>query len=119
VLEAGVERRRLARARGTGHEDDAVRFLEQLRDLRLGLGIHAQRRKVQPAGLLVEDAHHHAFAMAGWERRHAHVDRAARDPEADTAILRQALLGDVELRHDFDSGHHQRRHRAFALHDLP
>ena len=38
--------------------------------------------------------------------------------QADAAVLRQALLGDVQLRHDLDARDHQRRHRALALQDL-
>ena len=36
-------------------------------------------------------------------------------PQADAAVLRQALLGDVEPRHDLDARHHHRRHGALRL----
>ena len=58
---------------------------------------HAERVQVEPAGLLVEQTQHHALAVAGRDGRDAHVDRAAGDAQADAAVLRQALLGDVEL----------------------
>ena len=51
-------------------------------------------------------------------RRHAHVDRTPGDPEADASVLRQALLGDVELRHDLDARDDQRRDGAPALQDF-
>ena len=78
-------------------------------------GIHAERRQVQPPGLLVEDTQHHAFAVARGNGRDAHVDRASGDPQADASVLRQALLGDVELGHDLDARDDQRRDRAPAL----
>ena len=58
---------------------------------------------------------HHALAVARRKRRDAHVDRTPGDPEADASVLRQALLGDVELRHDLDARDDQRRDRAPAL----
>src|ERR1017187_9865968 len=62
--------------------------------------------------LPVEQTQYHAFAMAGRDGRDAHVDGAARNAQADTTVLRQALLGDVELRHDLDARDHQRRDPA-------
>ncbi len=41
--------------------------------------------------------------MTRGNRGHAHIDRAAGDLQADAAVLRQALLGDVEFRHDLDA----------------
>ena len=81
-------------------------------------GIHAERGEVEAAGLLVEKTQHHALAVARRDGRDAHVDRAAGDPQADAAVLRQALLGDVELRHDLDARDDERRHRALGLQNL-
>ncbi len=77
----------------------------------LRIGAHAQLGKIELAGLLVEQAQHHAFAAPGRNRRHAHVDRAAGHAQADAAILRQAPLGDVELGHDLDAADHRARDR--------
>ena len=115
ALERRVQRRRLARAGRAGDQQDAVRLVDQLIDELLGLRIHAERGQVEPAGLLVQDTQHHALAVAGRDGRDAHVHRAAGDPQADAAVLRQALLGDVELRHDLDARDHQRRHGALGL----
>ena len=41
--------------------------------------------------------------------RNAHIDRATGNPQRNTAILRQALFGDVEFRHDLDTRDDQRR----------
>ena len=115
AVERGIERRRLARARRTGHEQDAVRLVDQLVDVTLRGGIHAERVEVEPAGLLVEQAQHHALAVSRRDGRYAHVHRAPRDAQRDASVLRQAFLGDVEPRHDFDARHDQRRHGALGL----
>ena len=72
----------------------------------------------QAARLLVEQAQHDALAVPRRDRRDAHVDGAARDAQRDAAVLRQALLGDVELRHDLDARYDERRDGAFRLQHL-
>ena len=100
---------------GPGDQQDAVRLVDQLVHQLLGARIHAERIQLEAAGLLVEQTQHHALAVTGGDRRHAHVDRAAGDAQRDAAVLRQALLGDVELRHDLDARDHQRRDGAARL----
>ncbi len=80
--------------------------------------LHAERGEVEASGLLVEQAQHDAFAMTGGYRRHAHVDGAAGDAQADAAVLRQALFGDVETRHHLDARDQERRNRALGLQHL-
>jgi hypothetical protein len=93
-------------------------LVDQRRPSPAGSRLHAQAGQVEPAGLLVEQAQHHALAVAGGHRGDAHVDRAPGDAQRDAAVLRQALLGDVEARHDLDARHQQRRQRALGLQHL-
>ena len=73
---------------------------------------------MQAAGLLVENTHHDALAVpAGMVETRRSTDRPA-ILQADASVLRQALLGDVELRHDLDARDDQRRDRAPALQHL-
>ncbi len=65
--------------------------------------------------MLVQQAQYDTLAVAGGHRRDAHVDRPAGNAQGDAAVLRQAFLGDVELGHDLDAGHDQRRERAARL----
>ena len=51
----------------------------------------------------VEQSQHDTLAERGRDRRDAQIDIAARDAQADSAVLRQALLGDIEARHDLDA----------------
>ena len=71
--------------------------------------------EVEPARLFVEQSQHDTLAMARRNRRDADVHRAARDAQADPAILRQALLRDVETRHHLDARDQERRDRALGL----
>ncbi len=52
---------------------------------------------------LVEDSDDRVLAMHARHDRDAEVDRLARHPELEAAVLRHPLLGDVELRHDLDA----------------
>ena len=76
---------------------------------------HAEPLQLQPPGLLVEQAQHHALAVAGGQGGDAHVHRPAAEAQRDAAVLRQAFFGDVELRHDLDARHHRGVQRALRL----
>ena len=52
---------------------------------------------------LVEDTDDRVLAVHARHDRDAEVDRLARQPQLEAAVLRDALLGDVELRHDLDA----------------
>ncbi len=69
---------------------------------------HAEGVQREAPGLLVEQAQHHALAVTGRDGRDAHVDRAAGDAKRDAAVLRQALLGDVEGGHHLHARDHGR-----------
>ena len=117
-LERGVKRGRFARAGGAGDQNDAVRLVDDLIHQRLRPRIHAERGELDASRLLVEQSQHHALAMPGGQGGDANVDGASGDAKRDASVLRQAALGDVELRHHFDARYHERRHRAFRLEHL-
>ena len=52
---------------------------------------------------LVENTDDRVLAVHARHDRDAEVDRLARQPQLEAAVLRHALLGDVELRHDLDA----------------
>ncbi len=108
---------------GPGDQNDAVRQLDQLAELGVDVLVHAHaaQREVHP--FLVEDTHHDAFAVQHGNDGQADVDFAARDFELDAAVLRHALLGDVEPRHDLQAADDRglkaidlRRHRLQLQH---
>ena len=103
LQQRAVERRRFAGAGRAGDQHDAVRHADQLAELRVQIGLHAERfeRELHPA--LVQEPHHDAFAVQHRDHRHADVDLAAGNAELDAAVLRQALLGDVQPGHDLQA----------------
>ena len=80
------------------------------------LRLEAELRHVEHQLVFVEQTQDDLLAEERRQARHAEVDlleRAVdREPDLDAAVLRQALLGDVELRHDLDA----RRDRVAELH---
>ena len=82
------------------------------------VGRHAQGVGRESSALLVEQAQHHAFAVAAGQRRHAHVDRAAAQAQQDAAVLRQPFLGDVEVGHDLDARDQRGVQAAAGPHDI-
>jgi hypothetical protein len=117
-LQRGVQGGRLARAGGAGDQHDAVRILHELLEAAQYAAAHAQRFEGELRFALVEQAQHGALAVGRGQGRHAHVDRPAADAQRNAAVLRQALLGDVELGHDLQARDQRRVQRLVRLHDL-
>lgn len=106
--EYGVQRGTFTGTRRAGNEDDPVRAVDQPFQL---LQLFINQPQLVDVGLeiaFIEQAHHHALAVLGRNGRDAHVDGLATDAQGDTAILREAFLGDVEFRHHLDTRHQQR-----------
>ena len=102
-VEIGVERCGFSRAGRAGDQDDPVGLLNDLAD---DLFIaFAQAKLAEPDEFLAahEEAQAYAFPVGGGQGGDADVNVLALDPHADTAILRQALLGDIHVRHDLDA----------------
>ena len=95
-----------------------MRLSDQLVELRQHLRAHAQILQVEPAGFLVEQAQHRAFAVAGGQGGDPHIDGLAADAQRDAAVLRQAFLGDVELCHDLDARDQRGMDRLLRLHHV-
>ncbi len=113
-----IQRRRLAGSGRPGHEDDAVRLVDQGVEAVERVLRHAEVGELELGQVLFEQTQHDALAVAGRQRRDAHVDRAAADSQRDSPVLRQALLGDVERRHDLDTRHQCRVQCTLGPHDV-
>ncbi len=68
------------------------------------LGLEADAVEIEADVAAVEHANDAAFAEHGGQDADAHIDGVAADVQFDTAILRQAAFGDVEVGHDLDTG---------------
>ena len=101
--QAGVQRRRLAGAGRAGDEHDAVRALDELVDDHEVIVAEADVGEVEEHARAIEQTDRDALAVDAGRGRDAHVDVLAGDLAADAAVLRQALLGDVEAGHDLDA----------------
>ena len=97
-VEARVERHGLAAARRAGHEDHPVRAPDRLQQRLLLVGLVAQRLDAELDARRVEDTHDDLLAEERRQRAHAEVDRLGlRQHDLHPAVLRHALLRDVEL----------------------
>ena len=104
-LERAVQRGGLAAAGRAGHQHHAVRAVHQPPEaLEHFLG-HAQLIHVQDAGRLIQQAHHHRFAVLHRHGGQTHVDGLATHPHRQAPVLRQAPLGDIETGHEFEARH--------------
>ena len=103
-LRARVERGRLAGAGRAGDQHDAVRQVDQLAGTSCTCrGSMPTLARLNTMRRLVEETHDDAFAVDHRDDRDADVDLAAVDAHLDAAVLRQALLGDVEPGHDLEA----------------
>src|SRR2546427_8758599 len=108
LVERPVERGRLAAAGGAGHQDHAVGLRDQPVELRERVLRETERPEGHDDRRAVEDAEHDTLAVERGEGRDAEIDLAPHEPQLDAPVLRQAPLGDVELRHDLDARHDRR-----------
>ena len=94
-----VERRRLARAGRTRHQDHPLRLAERaLEDRRLRVG---EPQRCEPGhGGRAEQPHDDLFAEVRGQRRDANVAPLTSVLHFDAAVLRQSPLGDVQSRQD-------------------
>ena len=118
LAQRGVQRGGLARAGRAGDQQDAVRLLQHVLELRQELVGEAELVEIQHHRLAIQQTHHHRLAVRGRHRAHAQVELLALHPQHDATVLRQPALGDVELGHDLDAADHRGGEvdrRAFAL----
>ena len=100
ALQRGIERGRFAAAGGAGHQKNAVRQRRVMLHAREHVLVEAQPPQiVEIARRAVEQAHDDAFAVERGQRGNAQIHFAAQHLDLDAAVLRQAALGDVQLRH--------------------
>jgi hypothetical protein len=95
-----VQCRRLARARRSGRQHDAVRLRDDGAELLQRVRRHAQLGEVDAAALLVQQPQHDALAVQCRKRRHADIDLTVAHAQPDAAVLRHSPFRDVQLGHD-------------------
>ena len=104
----GVERGGFAGAGGAGDQHHAVRLLDvaaELHQVVFGEAHHVERElgELLAHRFLVEHAQHGVFAVDGGHDGDAEIDQPALVAHAETAVLRHALFGDIQLAHHLDA----------------
>ncbi|MNX75596.1 hypothetical protein D3C86_1070770 [compost metagenome] len=107
--QTGIEAGRLARAGRACDQDDAVGLAQGGAKRVQRHRVHAEVFQPQVGLILVEDAQHHPLARPRRQGRDPHVQRLAAQGQRDAPVLRHALFGDVQPRHDLDARHQQGR----------
>src|SRR6185369_10488131 len=106
-LERGVQRVCLTASCWTSYQHHPVRLRNVSLELRERLRLKTELGHVEHEVLFVQQAEHDFFAKQSGESRNAKVELAGTrvdfDFDLDATVLRQTLLGDVELRHDLDA----------------
>src|SRR5262249_5694660 len=97
LIEGRIQGGGLARAGRPGDQDDAIGLANQfpvgIEDDRL----HPNLVEIELDDGAVQDADDDAFAEHGGQDTDAHIHGVAADVELDTAVLRQAALGNVQV----------------------
>src|SRR5581483_6942143 len=101
--ETRVQRGGLAGARRAGHENDSVRAANQVIDDIQMIFAEADIGQIVEHARTIEQTNGDALAVDAGRGGDAHVDVLAGDLAADTPVLRQPLLGDVQAGHDLDA----------------
>ena len=100
----GVQGRRFPGTGRAGNEDNAVRRLDDLPELRHQLLRHPDVVQVERNDRLVQNSANDAFAEHRRQDADAEIDRRPGDHQANTTVLREAFFGDVEVRQNLNTG---------------
>src|SRR5581483_5427075 len=122
LRECGVERVRLPRSRRTGDEHHAPRLEDRLLELRERLRLEAELRHVEAEVVLVEQTKDDLLSEQRRQNRDAEVELFVLVLELhlqlDASVLREALLGDVELRQNLHARGDRVPQFEGRIHDL-
>ena len=103
-LQDHVQRRRFAGACRSGQVDDAVRAVQQRQKALVGLVVHAEMAGIFDVGVAGQNTQNGLLAKDRRQDRNTDVDvGAGLEACAEVAVLRDAVLGNVKVRHDFDT----------------
>ena len=104
----GVQRGRFTRTGRPGHENNSMRQVEHaIPHVPIALR-HAQMFQPEEGIAAIENAQHDCFAVNHRNDADAQVDLASGDFQPDTAVLRDALLGDVQMTQDLEARDNRR-----------
>ena len=70
--------------------------------------VHPNAAQGKVHAVFVENTHDDSFAVEHWNDGHAQVDLAVGDLDFDTSVLRYALFGNIESRHNLQTADDRR-----------
>ncbi len=108
VAQARVQGGGFTRTGRTGHQNDAVGLEQGFGQPVAHKGRHGQLVQGQLPGRLVEQAQYNPFTVGRGDRGHPDVYGVARQAHGNPAILGQALLGDIQARHNLQARYQHR-----------
>ncbi len=108
LVQRRVEGRRLAAAGRAGQQNDAVGNADEVAKDPPRLGCKAHIFEAELASAFVQQPEHDAFAPGRGDDGDADIDQFLADPHAALAVLRQTMLGDVEIGHDLQTRQERR-----------
>src|SRR5690242_757617 len=108
-VNGGIQRGGLAGSGRPGDQDHAVRLADVAAETFCFLvgeadDVETQALEFFGKGLLVEDAEHGVFSVAGGHDGDTQIDIATLILHAEAAVLGNAALGDIEVAQDLDAG---------------
>ena len=103
LVQRGVERGRLARARRARHQNDPVRAADQALELPEVLVGEAQLPQADLDVVLVQHPHDDRLPVVGGDDAHPKVEFLLAHGDLDPAVLGAASLGDVQLGENLDA----------------
>jgi len=103
LVQKSIERGRLARPGGAGHQKDAVGAVDQLDHMPVVEIVKPEIAQLDEIAGLLQQTQRNRFAVSRRHRGHADVDVIIVEPHADAAVHRQPLLRDIQVRHDLDA----------------
>src|SRR5690606_7784130 len=86
------------------YQEDAVGLPDQGVEALQDVWSHAQSFEFESSCLLVQQTQHGPLSMPGRQGRDPHIYRPPPYPQRNSAVLRKAFFGDVEVGHDLDAG---------------
>jgi hypothetical protein len=105
-----VERRGLAGAGRARNQEDAVGTADDLVELVERVGLEAEVHQADLDGVGPENTQHDRLAVIGRAAADAEVDLLPVHRHLDAAVLGDSTLGNVDARHELESGQQRRLH---------
>src|SRR5580704_15823876 len=114
-----VQRRRFTRTGRARYQEHTVGKLNQLLPDIEQIDVKSKLIEFDHDALAVENTHDDRLAIQAGQHRHTQIVAVALYVDLNAAVLRKALLRDVEVRHDFEAGKQRRLNCLGRVHHDP